>query len=44
VKLTIKGGFYDSKKEYHLVMRDAETLIEYERIPLFIDLAFTKDF
>lgn len=44
VKLTVKGGSYDSKKEYFLVLRDAETLIEYERIPLFIDLAFTKDF
>ena len=44
VTLTLKASRYDSKKEYHLVLRDAESHIEYERSPIFIDLAFTKDF
>ena len=44
VSLTLKAIPYDSKKEYHLVLRDAESLIEYDRTPVFIDLAFTKDF
>jgi uncharacterized protein (TIGR02687 family) len=44
VKLTLKVGSFGSKKEYHLVLRDAETLIEINRTPVFIDLAFAKDF
>jgi hypothetical protein len=44
VKLTIKVGSYDSKKEYHLVIRDAENFVEVDHVPIFIDLAFTRDF
>jgi uncharacterized protein (TIGR02687 family) len=44
VKLILKTGKFDSKKEFYLVLREAETKIEYDRIPVFIDLAFTKEF
>jgi uncharacterized protein (TIGR02687 family) len=44
VKLILKGIPFDRKKEYYLVLRDQEDDIEYERIPIHIDLAFTKDF
>lgn len=43
-KIMLKSGQYDKKKEYSLVLQDSETKIEYERIPLTIDLAFTNDF
>lgn len=43
-KMMIKAGQYDKKKEYALVLRDAETKIEYLRVPLTIDLAFSNDF
>lgn len=44
VKFTLKTGSYDKHKEYALVMRDAETNIEYDRITVFIDLAIARDF
>ncbi|MCJ7602403.1 MAG: BREX-1 system phosphatase PglZ type A [Desulfobulbaceae bacterium] len=44
VKLILKGMKFDKKKEYFLVLRDQEDDIEYERIPVHIDLAFVKDF
>ena len=44
VKLTLKQKDYDNKKDYFLVLRDSETQIEYERIPLKIDLAFMDEF
>lgn len=44
VKLMLKKGSYDNKKEYSLVLRDPETKIEYERVPMTIDLAFINDF
>ncbi len=44
VKLILKGLPFDRKKEYFLVLRNQEDDIEYERIPIHIDLAFTKDF
>ena len=43
-KLMVKAGQYDKKREYSLVLRDAETKIEYLRIPMKIDLAFSNDF
>jgi uncharacterized protein (TIGR02687 family) len=43
-KMIIKAGQYDKKREYALVLRDAETKIEYLRVPLTIDLAFSNDF
>jgi hypothetical protein len=33
---------FDSKKEYHLVMREAENLIEVDRLPLFIKAGLYK--
>ncbi|MFP4393520.1 MAG: hypothetical protein ACLFPG_11790 [Desulfohalobiaceae bacterium] len=44
VKLTLKQKDYDNKKDYYLVLRDSETQIEYERIPVSIDLAFMNEF
>ncbi len=44
IKLMLKKGSYDSTKEYALVLRDPDTQIEYERIPVTIDLAFMNDF
>jgi hypothetical protein len=43
-RLVVESGQYDKKKEYHLVLRDAETQAEVERYPIMIDLAFTNDF
>ncbi len=42
--LRVKAGQYDNKHEYSLVLRDPETNIEYLRIPIIIDLAFSSDF
>jgi hypothetical protein len=43
VKLSLKTGSYDNKKEYFLVLKnDDET--EYERMPIIIDIAFANDF
>ncbi len=44
VMLTLKSGDYDRKKDYYLVLRDAEDSIEYDRITLSIDLAFSREF
>lgn len=43
-QLTVQSGNYDKKKDYFLVLRDAENQIEYERFPVTIDLAFLNDF
>jgi uncharacterized protein (TIGR02687 family) len=43
-RLVVEAGQYDKKKEYHLVLRDAETKAEVERYPVIIDLAFMNDF
>jgi hypothetical protein len=43
VKLTLKTGSYDNKKEYYLVMRHTDDT-EYDRIPIIIDIAFANDF
>lgn len=44
VKLMLKKGSYDNKRDYSLTIRDPETTIECERIPMIIDLAFVNDF
>jgi len=44
VKLPLKSGPFDNKKEYSLVLRNAEDETEYERLPLMIDIAFANDF
>lgn len=44
VKLALKSGPFDNKKEYSLVLRNAEDETEYERLPLMIDIAFVNDF
>jgi len=43
VKLALKTGSYDNKKEYYLVLRNIDDT-EYDRIPLIIDIAFANDF
>lgn len=43
-RLMVKAGQYNKKQEYALVLRDAETTVEYMRIPMTIDLAFMNDF
>ncbi len=43
VKLALKTGSYDNKKEYYLVLRNVDDT-EYDRIPLIIDIAFANDF
>ncbi len=43
-RLMVKAGQYDKKREYALVLRDAETKIEYLRIPMTVDLTFINDF
>lgn len=44
VKLPLKSVPFDNKKEYALVLRNAEDETEYERLPLMIDIAFANDF
>jgi uncharacterized protein (TIGR02687 family) len=44
VSLTLEGRHFDSKKVFHLILRDAETGVEEARIDLTIDLAFINDF
>ena len=44
VTLRLSSRGYDSKRDYYLVLRDPESEIEYERIPVKIDLALTRDF
>lgn len=44
VKIIVQPGTYDKKKEYYLVLRDSETQIEYQRIPVKIHLTFEAEF
>jgi hypothetical protein len=44
VVLTILAGQYDRQRDYALVIRDAETQAEIDRVPFKVDLAFTNDF
>ena len=44
VRLLLKAGEYDKKKEYALILQDPETKIEYERISIQIDLAISSEF
>jgi uncharacterized protein (TIGR02687 family) len=44
VSLVLKDGVYDKKKNYHLVLRDAETDQEHPRVEVIIDRAFNNDF
>ena len=44
IKLPLKSGPFNNKKEYSLVLRNAEDETEYERLPLMIDIAFANDF
>jgi uncharacterized protein (TIGR02687 family) len=43
VKLILKTGSYDNKKEYYLVMRNMDDT-EYNSLPMIIDIAFANDF
>ncbi len=45
VSLTLKSGQgFDNKKEYCLVLRNADDETEYNRLSLLIDIAFASDF
>jgi uncharacterized protein (TIGR02687 family) len=44
VILTVKNGSYDPKKDYHLVVRDADSKVELHRIALKIDLSLANEF
>ncbi|MGK5093298.1 BREX-1 system phosphatase PglZ type A [Deltaproteobacteria bacterium TL4] len=44
IYLLLKSGSYDKKQDYFLIMRDAETKAEYQRVTFTINLAFTSDF
>jgi uncharacterized protein (TIGR02687 family) len=44
VSLVLKGLNYDKRTSYRLVLRDAETGIEQQSVPVVIDRAFTDDF
>jgi uncharacterized protein (TIGR02687 family) len=45
ITLTLKSGQnFDNKKEYFLVLRNADDDREYNRLPLMIDIAFANDF
>mgnify|MGYP001003546456 CR=1 FL=1 len=44
VFLTVKNGSYDPKKDYHLVVRDADSKVELHRIALKIDLSLANEF
>jgi hypothetical protein len=44
VSLVLQDRHYDKKTPYRLVLRDAETGIEQQSVPVVIDRAFTDDF
>ena len=44
VSFTLLTQEYDKRKDYHLVLRDADTQVEIQRISVTIDRAFTNDF
>ena len=44
VSLVLQDREYDKKLPYRLVLRDAETSIEQQSVPVIIDRAFTDDF
>ena len=44
VYLVLQDRQYDKKTPYRLVLRDAETGIEQQSVPVIIDRAFTDDF
>ncbi|MFP3983859.1 MAG: BREX-1 system phosphatase PglZ type A [Desulfurivibrionaceae bacterium] len=43
VRLVLKTGSYDNKKEYALVLRHTDDT-EYDRVPVIIDIAIANDF
>jgi uncharacterized protein (TIGR02687 family) len=44
VSLTLEGRRYDRKRQYTLILRDADTGVEQARHDITIDLAFGNDF
>lgn len=42
--MTLEERQYDKKTPYRLVLRDADTLIEQQSVPVIIDRAFSDDF
>ena len=43
-RLTLKAGQYEKTKSFALVLIDAESKVEVDRIAFTIDLAFSNDF
>lgn len=44
VRITLQAIDYEPKKEYYLVLRNADDDIEYGRYPIYIDLGFGREF
>lgn len=44
VSLTLKGGDYDKRQTYRLILQEVDTGIEHEAVDITIDRAFTDDF
>ena len=44
VHLVLQEQAYDKKTAYRLVLRDAETGVEQQGVPVVIDRAFSDDF
>jgi len=44
VSILLKSGSYPKSKQYHLVLKDSETKVEYERVSVIIDISFSNDF
>lgn len=44
VSLTLEGRWFDAKRVFQLILRDAETGVEEARFDVTIDLAFINDF
>ena len=43
-KLSLKNRNFDSREKYWLILRDSETLAEYQRISIIIDITFQSLF
>jgi uncharacterized protein (TIGR02687 family) len=45
VRLILKPGTYDRRKQYFIVLNDNDALVkEYSKLPITIDIAFSSDF
>lgn len=44
VFILLKSGSYPKTNSYFLILKDAETKVEYERVPVKVDISFSNDF